>query len=218
MTWLLIIFNVVFLFILLTFLLVFIILIILSRLRFLFSGFLLGILFLGDFLHFYILIRLSDCLGSNFWLFGLLIGSFFRLFRFWFRSDIWFDDWLWFFFIWNRLVRFLLSLLLKTIKSFFFFFINCLNASFYLLDGSNFFLFRFGSRFLSWFCGLCFLRRFLSLWFLYRSLWWCRQLKISFCFLVSFLISISLSMVSFLLIIRHAFPFNTHFLEVISLT
>ena len=65
-----------------TFLLVFIILIILSRLRFLFSGFLLGILFLGDFLHFYILIRLSDCLGSNFRLFGLLIRSFFRLFRF----------------------------------------------------------------------------------------------------------------------------------------
>lgn len=217
MTWLLIIFNVVFLFILLTFLLVFIILIILSRLRFLFGCFLLGILLLGDFFHFYILIRLSDCLGSNFGLFGLLIGSFFRLFRFWFRSNIWFDDWLWLFFIWNSLIRFLLSFFFKTIESFFFFFINCLNTSFYFRD-SSFYLLRFDSRFLSWFCGLCFLRRFLSLWFLYRSLWWCRQFKISFCFLVSFLISISLSMVSFLLIIRHAFPFNTHFLEVISLT
>jgi len=216
MTWLLIIFIVVFFFILLAFNLEFIILFLLSRLRFFFGCFLLGFLLLDDFLHFGILIRLSDWFWSDLRLFRLFIGSFFRFFRFWLRSIIWFDDWLLLFLVGNRLVRILLSFFLKNIKSFFFFFIDRFNAGFSFLDGSL--LFRLGCCLLYWLGCLLLLLRLFSLWFLYRSLWWGRQLKISFCLLVSFFISISLSMVSFLLIIRQSFPFNTHFLDVSSLT
>lgn len=131
-----------------------------SGFRFFFRGFLLRLLGFRLLLHFCIDVLVGNWLRLNILRFGILIGTFFRLFGLRFLFNF---RYLILLLINNSFLRFFI--LCNIFKPLFFFFINSFNSSF---------LHRFLLRF-SWlpcFRSLSFLSWFLCLGFLWRSFNW----------------------------------------------